>query len=169
MLAIVEDQQELLVLECRCQRFDRATRSIEAHAQDVADDGRYQLRIIERGQLGEPYAVRITVEDVAACLDREPGLADAARPGQRHQTMSTQARRDVREVRFASDQSGELLRKIVGRGTRGHCRGSVGGGCRRGREHRAAFALHRRHEAIAPPGDGEQVAVAIAGRGQHLA
>src|SRR5260370_24999148 len=111
MLAIVEDQQQLLVLECRCQRFDRAARRIEAHPQYVADDGRYQLRIIERGQLGEPYAVRITVEDAAACLDREPALAGAARPGPRHQTMSSQARRDVREVRFASDQSGELLRK----------------------------------------------------------
>src|SRR5262245_24281757 len=126
MLAIVKDQQELLVLECRCQRFDRTARSIETHAQDVADDGRYQLRIIERGKFSEPYAVRITVEDVAACLDREPGLADATRPGQRHQTMTAQPRLDVREIGFASDQSGELLREIVGRGAdgRGRRRGS---------------------------------------------
>jgi hypothetical protein len=33
----------------------------------------------------------------------------------------------------------------------------------------AALAFHRCHEAIAPPGDGEQVALAIASRGQHLA
>src|SRR5262245_63295913 len=131
MLAIVDDQQELLVLKRQRQRLDRTTRSAEAHAQDLADDRGYQLRIIERGELGEPYAVRITVEEAPARIDREPGLADPARAGQRHQTMTAQPRLDVGEIGFASDQTGELLGKVVGRGAgrSRHSRVLVGGVC----------------------------------------
>src|SRR5262244_1433670 len=145
MLAIVDNQQERLVLECRRQRLDRTTWSTETDAQDVADNGGYQLRIIERGELGEPYAVRITVEEAPPRLDREPGLADPARPGQRHQTMTAQPRLDVREIGFAPDQTGELLGKIVGRRTdrRRHRRALVGAACRRGFELRRALAFHR--------------------------
>src|SRR5262245_64956328 len=117
MLTIIDDQQQRFVLECRRQRFDRTTRSAEAHAQDLADDGGYQLRIMERGELGEPYAVGVAIENAAARLDREPGLADPARPSQRHQTMTAEPRLDVREIGFAPDQTGELLGKVVGRGT----------------------------------------------------
>src|SRR5262245_57822537 len=171
MLAIVDNQQERLVLECRRQRLDRTTWSTETDAQDVANNGGYQLRIIKRGEFREPYAVRITVEEAPPRLDREPGLADPARPGQRHQAMTAQPRLDVREIGFAPDQTGELLGKVVARGSnsRGHRRAPVGGGCGRSFELGGALAIHRRHEAITPPGDGEQVAFAIAACGQDLA
>src|SRR5262245_42124088 len=133
MLAIVDNQQERLVLECRRQRLDRTTWSTETDAQDIADDGGDQLRIIERGELREPYAVRISVEEAPPRLDCEPGLADPARPGQRHQAMTPQPRLDVREIGFASDQTRQLLGKVVGRATdsRGYRRASVGGRCGR--------------------------------------
>src|SRR5262249_61009618 len=154
MLAIIDDQHQRFVLECRRQRLDRTTRSAEAHAQDLADDGGYQWRIMERGELGEPYAVGVAVENAPARLDREPGLADPARPGQRHQTMTAQPRLDVREIGFAPDQTGELLGKIVGRRTdrRRHRRALVGAACRRGFELRPALAVSPCHRAIAPPG-----------------
>src|SRR5262249_57678469 len=101
MLAIIDDQQQRFVLECRRQRLDRTTRSAEAHAQDLADDGGYQLRIMERSELGEPYAVRIAVENAPARLDREPGLADPARSGHRHPTMTPHPPLDLREIGFA--------------------------------------------------------------------
>ena len=59
MLAIVDDQQELLALERRCQGLDGGRRDAQVDSQYVGNDGRDQLRIIERGKLGEPYAIRI--------------------------------------------------------------------------------------------------------------
>ena len=168
MFAIIDDQQELLVLQRGRQGLDRGGRNTEADAQDVPNDGRDQLRITERCEFRQPYAVRIVIEDRTSCLDRKPRLPDATRTGQRQQTMTVQACFDFCKIAFASDEAGQLLRKIIGRG-RGSRSGLVEDGGRQGPGRGRALALHRRHEAIAPSGDREQVALAVARRAQHLA
>src|SRR5262249_58420318 len=86
----------------------------------MREEGRPGLRVLERGELCKPYPVGIMVEEAAPRLNGEPRLADAARPGERHQPMAAQPRLDLGEVGFASDQTGQLLGKIVDR-----CTGSV--------------------------------------------
>ena len=169
MLTIVDDQKQLPRPQCRCQRVQGTGRGAQIHTQDLANDRRYELRVIERGELGKPYAVRIALEQAAAGLDHKPGLTDAARSGEGHQAMTAQPRLDLREIGFASDQAGQLLGEIVARraelGRRR--RASIGGFGRFGLL--AARALNRRHKAIAASSDGEKVALAVPGCGQHLA
>src|SRR5262249_4754064 len=152
-------------LERGSEGFDRSGRSAETDtrdldAQDLPDDGRDQLRIVERRELGEPNAVRIAIAEVPAGLDREPRLTDATPAVEGHQAMTDDVCLDLRQLGFASDQTGQLLRKIVIGGRTGPirswCRCLAGCGCRRPRR---TLAFHRRDEAITPAGNGEQIAL----------
>ena len=170
MLAIVDDQQQMLALEGRLQTVDRGCRTVEVDAQGAGDDGGHQLRIGKRRKLREPYAVGIVGDHAGAGLDREPRLADAARARQRHQAMSLQTGLDLFEIGFPADQCSRLTRKIVGNGDGRRRRGSHV----RGRRSavfvpRDVRAIDRSHEAVAAPGDGEDAALVVARRTQHLA
>jgi hypothetical protein len=52
----------------------------------------YRRRIGDRGQLEKPNAVGKFIGEPASYLHRQPGLADPADPGQRHQPMSLDRR-----------------------------------------------------------------------------
>ena len=47
-------------------------------------------------------------------LDREPGFADPARTGQRHQPVVGQQLPQLGQLRVAADETGELHRKMLG-------------------------------------------------------
>ncbi len=171
MLAVVDDEEELLGLERGRQGLDRRSRPAQSDAQDLCDDGADQLAVTEWSELGEPDAVGVATEQVVAGRDRKTRLADPAGAGQRHQPMPLQPRRDLGEVGVPADQAGQLLWKIVPGDTDAGGRGRrCCLACRRHhRSLRCACALHRGHEAIAAPGDGDQEALAVARARQYLA
>ena len=169
VLAIIDDQKKPFGLKAGCERVQCAGGRAQTDAQDIGDDGRYELRVIQRGELGEPHAVGVAIEQAAAGLDREPGLADPAGAGERYQTVIAQPRLDLREIGFAADQTGQLLGKIIGSGTDvGTRRRALVSHCRC-LDFPSALACDRGHEAIAASGDCEQIAVAVACRREHLA
>ena len=102
MLAIVQDQQDVLALERGRELAGLA--GAKLHVQDIGDQHRHELGIVERRQLDQRDPVGVMVEQAAADLDRQPRLADTAGAGQRHQPMLPQTRRDLVEIGFATDQ-----------------------------------------------------------------
>ena len=171
MLAIIDDQQELLGMERRGQGLGRGSRTAQADTQYGTDGESDQLRIGERSELCKPHAVRITVEDAPAHLDGEPRLADTSRSGQRHEAMAGESCLYLCNLGLASDQTGQRVWKIVaGRRTSRSCnrRCLARHGCRRSVGLVRAVAFHGCHEAIAPPRYRHQVAPGITRLGQNL-
>ncbi len=110
MLAIVEDEQRLLVPEIGRRTVDgRAPvrdRDADAAAHDIGDD----LRVEDRSQLDHPDAVRRVAEHRTPDLDGEPGLSGASGAGQRHEPMQRQARPDLRLLHVSADVGRQLRR-----------------------------------------------------------
>ena len=69
------------------------------------------------GEVDEEDAVGEVLEGVRRGLDGQPGLADPARAGQRHEPdrVAAQQTRQLFELGRASDQRGRGARQVVGR------------------------------------------------------
>ncbi len=125
MLAVVEDEQQLLPGERGHQAFDRVGRGVRPEP-GLAEPERAEHRLghlvaavgrgVERGEVGGRGAERGEVGEAhlapPACgrLDRQPGLAGAARADDRDQPGVAQ-RVDARELGLAPDEAGELGRE----------------------------------------------------------
>ena len=70
----------------------------------------------KRGQVDQPHAVRITVEQVAPELHRDARLADSPGPNDRHESVLAQERCDLADLALPPNEGGQLLREIVSRG-----------------------------------------------------
>ena len=93
----------------------------------------------DRGQVDQPGAVAVLVAVAAAGLDREPGLAGAARPEHGDQAPAGEQRVDPGEVVVAPDEAGQGGGQVA----RGHLAPHLGSGQparsrRRWRSRRAA-------------------------------
>ena len=93
VLAVVHDEQQL----ARPQILDHGLLDAEAllllQPQRRGDGVAHRGAVVERRELAEPHAVAEAVLLARCDLEREPGLADAADPGQGHQRALVRARR----------------------------------------------------------------------------
>jgi len=104
VLAIVEDQQQLPILDIAHQRFDdRSPRNLHyaEHRRDGLGDA---ARVRHRGQLDEQDANREVVEDVGGNLQRQAVLAEAAHPEQCHQSRRPEQRMHCRAALVVTDE-----------------------------------------------------------------
>ena len=85
LLQVVQDQQPGAVAERLGQRLCRRARPRQVGARRPADGGQHQPGIGDRLQRHEHGARAEPAPQQLAYRHREPGLADPARPGQRHQ------------------------------------------------------------------------------------
>ena len=85
LLQVVQDQQPGAVAERLGQRLCRRARPRQVGARRPADGGQDQPGIGDRVQRHEHGARAEPVPQPLAYRHRQPGLADPARPGQRHQ------------------------------------------------------------------------------------
>ena len=90
MLAVVEDQQQLLVLEVGTKQGQRLGRGLVAEVEGGHDDVADQRRILELSELGHPRAAREAASEGGRDTDRKAGLSHAARPDQADQTRGRQ-------------------------------------------------------------------------------
>ena len=113
VLAVVEDQQELPILDMlkQCVR-DPAPRLL-LDPERRRHRLRHQPRIRERRELDEPYAIGKVVQHLGAHLQRDPCLAQSADARHRHEAVPVEPSLDFGELAVAADERRELLRQIV--------------------------------------------------------
>ena len=106
MLAVVEHQQPR-----PCPPTRRPPTSAHGLARLLGDAQHrrhcvgYRRRVGDRGQLEKPDTVRELIGQTRRDLGRQPGLADPAYPGQRHQPMSLDRRLHLGDLGLAPDEA----------------------------------------------------------------
>ena len=80
------------------------------HVGDGLDD---QGRLADRREFDEPDAVVVRADLRGGGLDREPGLARAAGPGQGQCPGAVQEPLDLVDLAFATDETAQLDRQVV--------------------------------------------------------
>ena len=102
MLQVVEHQDHGSFGEVGDQGLAPGTlRSVQQY-DPMGDGARERRRVGDRGERDEPRAVREARRNNAGDLDREAGLADAARTGQRHEACVLDQSRDIRHLRVGA-------------------------------------------------------------------
>ncbi len=79
VLAVVEHQQRGLVRKIGDERIGDRSTGVLLDAERRGDDLWHEARVRDRRELDEPGAVRVVVESLGGELQRQAGLADAAR------------------------------------------------------------------------------------------
>ncbi len=88
VLAVVKHQQPYSALQRGGHRLTHCPARLLGDAQHCRYRVGHRRRIGDRGQLEKPHPVREFVDQPPRGFQRQPGLADPAHPGQRHQPMS---------------------------------------------------------------------------------
>lgn len=93
-------------------RFQRLVARVD-QPERAGDRGQHQRGIAHGRQLDEPNAPGELRSQLVGSLQREPGLADPARAGQRHQgrIVAQQQRADRRHVGRPPDERGARQRQ----------------------------------------------------------
>ena len=88
MLTIVEHHENMPAGD-RCRdAFDRDVAGERREAQRGGDGHRDELRIGQRSELGQSHAVGEPRQQLTRYFETQPGLADAPRTGQGHQSVA---------------------------------------------------------------------------------
>ncbi len=99
VLAVVEQEQELLVAEDVDQRIGRARPGVFVPADGAQHFERDEVWVARRGQLGQPDAVPESRRDARRHLEHEPRLAGAAHADERDQAVDSAQAFDLVESR----------------------------------------------------------------------
>ena len=94
---------------------DRST-GVLLDAERRGDDVWHEARVRDRRELDKPGAVRVVVESLGGDLERQAGLADAARAEEGQEPRACQCLARLVELVLAADEGRHLLRQVVGRG-----------------------------------------------------
>ncbi len=108
VLAVVEDEEHVPVLEMAHQRFAHRPAGGFLNPQRARHRLRHEPRVTQRGELDQPDAVGKIFADFGGELERQPALADAADAEQREQARVGEELRHLRHLGIAPDERGEL-------------------------------------------------------------
>ena len=112
MLAVVDDEQELLVGEEACYAPDPGA-PCQRKPKRGSDHLRHLRGVDDRSQLYEENAVPELVDEFGGDGDRESCLAAPARSRQCHQPMSMNHLDDAPKLGITSEQRGGLRRQVM--------------------------------------------------------
>ncbi|CAA9276920.1 MAG: hypothetical protein AVDCRST_MAG26-3112 [uncultured Chloroflexia bacterium] len=108
VLAVVQDQQELLVAQVVDQDVEERTPRLFAHAERGRHALHNQRRIQDGRQLDEPHAVDELLHELRGCFKREPRLAGTTGTGQGQEMCGAEQAFDLGKLSLASDERREL-------------------------------------------------------------
>ncbi|MGY4282488.1 hypothetical protein ACVWXO_001708 [Bradyrhizobium sp. LM2.7] len=151
VLAIVQDQQQLLVMQMRKQGGHRIV-GLRRQAEHQQDRGDHEIGIAERGKIDEMRGIGERLEQVVGDRHGNCGLADAARADDRDEARRDEFFRQGSDRIVSPDHPLQPVRKFDGRQFRPARRAALCG---------TTAPRDRRHEAIAAPGQRCDVAGAV--------
>ncbi len=108
VLAVVEQEQLLAVADVSGEGDLRRPVGGEPGVQGLGDRRADQLGLAERRQLDRPDPVGEILRLLPRKLQRQPGLAAAAGPGQGEEPRVAQQRRGLGQLALAADEAGQL-------------------------------------------------------------
>ena len=152
MLGVVEDDQRARVAEMPHGDFGGRAPALVGDAYRPQQRFRHGTPIAQPVERDEPDAAREVRQQRAGRLDREAGLAHAARPREGDEALASQVARQGVEVVVAPDQRTDRGRQIVRRRRRRHAgrdrHGAVGAGAPVG-THAIAGGGHLDYQPVA--------------------
>jgi len=107
VLEVVQDEQDLPLAQLADQVVHQGPVPGVLQPEALRDRGRHQPRVADRRQRHEEDAVRVIAGHLGGQRDAEPGLAAAARPGQRDQAAGGQQPSGPRQLMFPADEAGQ--------------------------------------------------------------
>jgi hypothetical protein len=110
VLAGVQDEQQVLVLQVAAERTQRALRRLVPHAERVRDRLGQQSGVGQLAQLDQPDAVRERPVHVGGDPEGQPRLADATDPRQRQQPSRGEQPLGLGQLSPAPDKARHLGR-----------------------------------------------------------
>jgi hypothetical protein len=111
VLEVVQHDQDLPLAQLAHQVLHQRPVPGVLQPDVLGDRRRHQPRIPDRRQRDEIDAVRVVVGHRRGHGDAQPGLAAAARPGQRDQIAPRQQLFRLRQLAFPADEAGQRLRQ----------------------------------------------------------
>ncbi len=124
VLEVVEDEQQPLLGEEVLEALSDRGRAALPESERLRDRGQDERGIGDRRQRDEEHALGEVLDELGGSLQREPGLARAARPGERQQThvLPPQSLGDRSQLALAPDQrcglDGQVRRPVLERAQR---------------------------------------------------
>jgi hypothetical protein len=158
VLAVVEDQQDRLVAQVG-DEVRRRVVGLDRQAEDRGQRGRGESRIGERAEIDEENLAREGLDQVVGDGDGDRGLADATGAGDRDEAL----RREVHRERPRPFDAPDHAQQPAGQ------EGAAGQHARPGRGRVVAMQRRLRDEAVAPPGQGRDVARPVLSVAERLA
>ncbi len=113
VLAVVDDEEQPPVPQLLHEGVQRRLGGVVAQPQRVGGGEGDERRVVQPGEMHEAHAVRERPLHTGRDAPGEPGLADAARSGQRHQTCAGQQFAALGQFAAPVDEAGRLDRQLV--------------------------------------------------------
>ena len=113
VLAVVQQQEQAPLADRLDQGVQQRAVRVRRDAEHLGHGGGDEAGVLQRGEIGEPHAVAGTVRHPGRDLEREPGLARAARAGERHQARAGDQAAHFGQLGVPADEARHLDREIV--------------------------------------------------------
>ena len=125
MLAVVDEEQQRLRPQIVDDGLPQRTSGAIADPEATGDGLHDQVGIADRRQLDQPHAVRLLTDELGRGLDHQPRLSGAAGADHRDQPMRPSECLELRQLPLASDEGGQLRRKVGAAALHGPERGKL--------------------------------------------
>ncbi|MDT8306479.1 MAG: hypothetical protein RRC07_11125 [Anaerolineae bacterium] len=112
MLAVIHNEQELLLGQKVDQRLGRRPPLLFRQAEDPTDSSWKQRRVANRGQVDPEEGFLIRLCKLARDFDRQPCLSTPARSSQSQKACSRQQALDIANLSLPADEPRQLDRDI---------------------------------------------------------
>ena len=113
MLAVVQQHQQAALADRLDERGEQRPARLAVHAEHAGDGDGDEIGIVQRGEIREPHPVPGPVQQPGRGLQAEPGLARAARAGQRDQPGAAEQAAHLGELGVPADEARHLRREVV--------------------------------------------------------
>src|SRR6516164_5149039 len=113
MLAVIDDEQQLLASQPFGDRFVQRSSAGLAHAHRARNNAWHKFWIGNRGKIRKPYAVAEMVDEICAELQGNARLAHPSGARNGYETVLVKQGFRIDQIVFSTDERRKLERQIV--------------------------------------------------------